>query len=116
MVTALNRLSDSLMLLHLSLRLQLGRRFWMVPLLGLLWPAWSALRLLMGWRTQSFEAADAQNRLIGFPMTVIAIGLGVRIIAGEIEQRTLEVTYTVPGGAKHVWISKLVAAGGGGGG
>jgi hypothetical protein len=101
---------DYLTLLRLSLRLQLGPRFWIVPLLALLWPAYQAVGLLLGWRDQSFAPAEAQNGLIGFPLVVLAIGLGVRIIAGEIEQRTLEVTYTVPGGARRVWISKLVAA------
>src|SRR5690606_35613490 len=43
-------------------------------------------------------------------LVLLAIGLGVRIIAGEIEQRTLEVTYTVPGGARRVWLFKLLAA------
>jgi hypothetical protein len=81
-----------------------------VPLLTLLWPGYHALSLLLGWRDRSFSPEDAQNGLIGFPLLVLAIGLGVRIIASEIEQRTLEVTYTVPGGAHRVWISKLVAA------
>ena len=102
--------SDAAMLLGLSLRLQLGKRFFSVPLLVLLWPAYQALTLVAGWRVGSFGPADAQNALIGLPLTVVAIGLGVRIIAGEIEQRTLEVMYTVPGGASRVWISKLVAA------
>lgn len=106
----MRRLSDYLTLLRLSLRLQLGPRFWILPLLAMVWPAYNALSLLLGWRDQSFSAENAQNGLIGFPLIVLAIGLGVRIIAGEIEQRTLEVTYTVPGGAQRVWISKLVAA------
>jgi|GEM_PF-344787 len=101
---------DAASLLRLSLRLQLGKRFLVMPLLALLWPAYQALTLVAGWRTQSFDASDAQNALIGFPLAVLGIGLGVRIIAGEIEQRTLEVTYTVPGGAARVWISKLAAA------
>jgi hypothetical protein len=110
MTETMRKLSDYLMLLRLSLRLQLGRRFWIVPLLAMLWPAYQALTLLLGWRAQSFRPVEAQNYLIGFPLLVLGIGLGVRIIAGEIEQRTLEVTYTVPGGARRVWISKLVAA------
>jgi hypothetical protein len=110
MDTSKTRFVDGLMLLWLSLRLQLGRRFWLVPLLTLLWPGYHALSLLLGWRDRSFSPEDAQNGLIGFPLLVLAIGLGVRIIASEIEQRTLEVTYTVPGGAHRVWISKLVAA------
>jgi len=101
---------DAAMLLGLSLRLQLGKRFLSVPLLVLLWPAYQALTLVAGWRVGSFGPADAQNELIGLPLTVLAIGLGVRIIAAEIEQRTLEVTYTVPGGASRVWLSKLAAA------
>jgi ABC-type transport system involved in multi-copper enzyme maturation permease subunit len=106
----INRLVDTALLVWLSLRLQLGRRFWLVPLLALAWPAFQALALVAGWRDEGFEPADAQNALIGLPLFVLAIGLGVRIIAGEIEQRTLEVTYTVPGGARRVWVSKTLAA------
>lgn len=111
MRNALNSLVDLLLLMRLSLRLQLGRRVWIVPLLAMVWLAYHAFTVLVGWRAQSFDAVDVQNGLIGFPLVVLGIGLGVRIIAGEIEQRTLEVTYTVPGGAHRVWISKLVAAG-----
>jgi len=68
------------------------------------------IRLRVGQNVQGFTEAHAQNTLIGLPLAVLAIGLGVRIIAGEIEQRTLEVTYTVPGGAQRVWIAKLSAA------
>jgi hypothetical protein len=104
------RLRDGVQLLKLSLRWQLGRRAWLAAALALGWPAYHAFTLLVGWQETRFAPADAQNFLIGFPMVVIAIGLGVRIIAGEIEQRTLEVTYTVPGGARRVWVSKLLAA------
>lgn len=103
-------LVDTVILLRLSLRLQLGQWFWLVPVVALIWPAYQALTLLAGWRLIDFDAADVQNRLVGFPLFVLAIGLGVRIIAGEIEQHTLEVTYTVPGGAQRVWISKIAAA------
>jgi len=104
------RLVDGLLLVKLALRWQLGRRMWLAPVLALGWPAYHALSLLVGWRDGRFVAADAQNFLIGLPLIVLAIGLGVSIIAGEIEQRTLEVTYTVPGGARRVWIAKLLAA------
>jgi hypothetical protein len=110
MRATLIRIRNFLSLARLALRLQLGRRFWIAPLLTLAWPAWQAVRLLIGWRGRSFEAVDAQNTLIGIPLIVIAIGIGVRVIAGEVEQRTLEVTYTVPGGARRVWIAKLVSA------
>lgn len=103
-------ITDWLELLRLSLRWQLGRRAWIVPLLALAWPAYRALQLVAGWRPRRFEPEDAQNALIGLPLTVLAIFLGVRIIAAEIEQRTLEVTYTVPGGASRVWVAKLCAA------
>jgi hypothetical protein len=104
------RLIDRVLLIKLSLRWQLGRRMWLAPVLALGWPAYNALSLLVGWRDARFAAADAQNYLIGLPLIVLAIGLGVGIIAGEIEQRTLEVTYTVPGGARRVWLAKLLAA------
>lgn len=110
MGAAAQRLVDGVQLLKLSLRWQLGRRAWLAPALALGWPAYQALSVLAGWTDGRFAAADAQNFLIGLPLIVIAIGLGVRIIAGEIEQRTLEVTYTVPGGARRVWLSKLLAA------
>lgn len=103
------RLVDGMLLLTLALRWQLGRRMWLAPALALGWPAFHALSLLFGWRDGRFVAADAQNYLIGLPLYVLAIGLGVGIIAGEIEQRTLEVTYTVPGGARRVWVAKLFA-------
>ena len=101
-------LADIVMLLRLSLRLQLGRWVWLVPALALLWPSYQAISVLAGWR--QFEAADAQNSLLGIPLVVLAIGLGVRVIAAEIDQRTLEVAYTVPGGARRVWVAKLAAA------
>jgi ABC-type transport system involved in multi-copper enzyme maturation permease subunit len=104
------RLVDGARLLKLSLRWQLGRRAWLAPAFAVGWPAYHALSLLAGWRDVRFTPADAQNVLIGFPLVVLAIGFGVQIIAGEIEQRTLEVTYTVPGGARRVWLSKLLAA------
>jgi hypothetical protein len=104
------RLIDYTQLLKLSLRWQLGQRAWVAAALAFGWPTYHALSLSVGWRDARFTAADAQNYLIGFPLIVLAIGFGVRIIADEIEQRTLEVTYTVPGGARRVWLSKLLAA------
>jgi ABC-type transport system involved in multi-copper enzyme maturation permease subunit len=97
-------------LVGLSAQLVAGRRFWVVPLLPLLWSAFQAMRLLVGWREQSFDAVSGQNTLIGVPLVVLAIGLGVRIIAAEIDRRTIEIAYTVPGGAHRVWLAKLAAA------
>jgi len=102
-------LLDHLLLIQLAMRLQMGRRFWLMPMLALAWPAFQSFRLLVGAGVQGFNESSAQNILIGFPLYVLAIGMGVRIIAGEIEQRTLEVTYTVPGGSRRVWVAKLIA-------
>jgi ABC-type transport system involved in multi-copper enzyme maturation permease subunit len=87
-----------------------GRRFWIAPLLPLLWTAFQIFRLAIGWREEIYTPADAQNVLIGFPLTVLGIIFGMRIIAGEIDRRTLEIAYTVPGGTHRVWLAKLVAA------
>jgi hypothetical protein len=97
-------------LIRLSARLVAGRRYWLALLLPLVWPAFQAVALLAGWRQTSFVQASAQNVLIGVPLVVLAIGLGVRIIAGEMDRRTLEMAYTVPGGAHRVWLAKLAAA------
>ena len=104
------RFVDHFRLIGISARLLAGRRFWIAPLLPLLWSAFQAIRLIAGWQEKSFVAASAQNTLIGLPLTVLALGLGVRIIAGEMDRRTLEIAYTVPGGSHWIWIYKLAAA------
>ncbi len=95
--------------LRLSPLLLAGKRYWLLPLLPLLWPAFQVLLLLAGAR-ESLEPVDAQDRLIGVPVAVLAIFLGGRIIVGELDQRSLEIAYTVPGGAHRVWLGKLGAA------
>lgn len=105
-----DRIRDALALVALSGRLLGGRRYWLAPLLPLLWPAFQAVRLLVGWREEVFDPVSAQNTLIGVPLVVLAIGLGVRIIAGEVDRRTLEIAYTVPGGSQRVWLNKMAAA------
>jgi len=102
-------LRDRLQLVRLAARTIAGRRYWIVPLLPLLWVAFQIVRLLIRWRQEDYLAGDAQTILIGFPLTVLAVGLGVRIIAGEIDRRTLEIAYTVPRGTHRVWLAKLVA-------
>jgi ABC-type transport system involved in multi-copper enzyme maturation permease subunit len=104
------RLRDSGRLVVLSLRLIAGRRYWIAVVLPLIWLAIEAFWLLMGWREQAIEAVDIQNVVLSFPLTMLAIGLGVRVIAGEIDRRTLEIAYTVPGGAHRLWLAKLTAA------
>ena len=102
------RIKDYLRLTHLSAHLVAGRRFWIAMLLPLLWPASQVFLLLVGWRQSGFEEANAQA-LMGVPLAVLAIGLGVRIIAGEMDRRTLEIAYTVPGGCHRVWLAKISA-------
>jgi ABC-type transport system involved in multi-copper enzyme maturation permease subunit len=97
-------------LLRLSARAMAGRRYWLAPLLPLLWIAFQALRLVVGWQERAWEPAAVQNALLAFPVVVLAIGLGVRVVAGEIERRTLEIAYTVPGGAHRVWLARFASA------
>lgn len=104
----LDRIRGYLRLSRLSAQLVAGRRFWIAMLLPLLWPALQAFWLLMGWRQRGFEEVNAQA-LIGLPLAVFAIGLGIRIIAGDMDRRTLEIAYTVPGGCHRVWLAKIAA-------
>ena len=101
---------DQLLLLRLAARQVAGRHYWIAALLPLVWIGFQVLRLVVGWRPVSYGPAEAQTILIGFPLTILAIGLGGRIIAGEIDRRTLEIAYTVPGGTHRVWLIKLLAA------
>jgi hypothetical protein len=104
------KLVDGVRLLHLSCRMVAGRKYWIAPLLPLLWTIFQIIWLSIGAYDSGFVPADAQNTLIGFPLAILGIGFGVRIIAGEMDSRTLEIAYTVPGGAHRVWLAKLVSA------
>ena len=86
-----------------------GPRYWLLPLAPVAWLAVLAILVSRG-HASPFEPVGAQNMLIGGPLVVLAAFLGVRIIAGEIGERTIEVTYTVPGGAHRAWLAKLTAA------
>ncbi len=102
------RIKDYIRLMFLSAQLVAGRRFWIVILLPVLWPLLQVFFLLVGLREKGFEPMNAQA-LMELPLTVIAIGLGVRIIADEIDRRTLEIAYTVPGGCHRIWLAKIAA-------
>ncbi len=95
--------------LRLSATLLAGPCYWLLPLLPLPWLGVLAAMLISGLWT-NFEPAAAQNTLIGVPVVVLAAFLGGRIIAGELDEHTLEIAYTVPGGAHRVWLGKLAAA------
>jgi hypothetical protein len=102
-------LAGRLRLVHLSAKLLAGRRYWVAPLLPVGWVGLQILFVVAGWRLETFEPAEAQTLLIGAPLAVLAGALGVRVIAGDLDQRTLEIAYTVPGGAHRVWLAKLGA-------
>lgn len=105
------RLADLLELLHLSLKLQLGKRFWAYALLPLVWPLFLSVFEAIGLGDLDTPTPGmAQNLFIGVPVYFLAIAIGMQIISSEIESRTLEVCYTVPGGAQRIWLSKLSAA------
>ena len=83
-----------------------GHRYWLLPIMPLVWLpicAWIGLG-------DPFTPASAQGTLIGLPLTFLAVFLGLRVIAGEIDGRSLEIAYTVPGGCERVWWTKLGAA------
>ena len=44
----------------------------------LIWLGFQLFRLLVGWRPQAFDPDEAQGILIGFPLVVLGIGLGIR--------------------------------------
>lgn len=94
----------------LSARQIASRYFYLVPLAPILWFALQFLLLLADSSGQGASEASVVTNFVGLPLSVLGIGLGSRIIASEIDRRTLEIVYTVPGGAQRVWISKLTAA------
>jgi len=86
-----------------------GHWVWLLIFLPLLWLAARALETLIN-PTGGFEPVNAQVGLMGIPMAVLAVILGLRIIAGEMDGRSLEIAYTVPGGCQRVWWAKIAAS------
>lgn len=83
-----------------------GRGFWLLPALPLVWLLVLAIATTVGLRG-GYEPEMAQGMLMGVPLALLAGFIGVRIIAGEIDGRSLEIAYTVPGGCERVWWTKL---------
>ncbi len=98
-------------LLRLALLVIAGRRFWLLPLLPLGWLVVVRIIMFMD-ASLTFDDTSVQGPLLAVPLTLLAVFLGIRIIAGEIEDRSLEIAYTVPGGCKRIWYTKLLAASG----
>ena len=110
MTGTIARLIDQRSIVVLSIRQQLGRRFWLLPLFILAWPLLTGTLGFLFGAQANFGENEIQNVIIGLPMYALAIGIGAGLITNEIEQRTLEVTYTIPGGARRVWLLKLGSA------
>ena len=94
-------------LLRLVLVMMAGRRYWLLPLLPLAWLVFLRLELFSFFNVTP-EAV--QGLVLGVPMSLLGIFLGIRVIAGEIDDRSLELAYTVPGGSERLWRIKLIAA------
>lgn len=95
-------------LVRFALLMVAGRRFWLLPLMPLAWLVFQAGVVLLGGEGEGFARDSAQGTLIGVPLSLLAAFLGIRVIAGEIDGRTLEIAYTVPGGCERVWWAKLL--------
>ena len=88
-----------------------GRWSFALAFAPIVWPLLLAVLLLMSPEDAGYEPQSVATVLLGPAVAALGIGFGVRIVGAEIEQRTIELAYTVPGGAKKVWTAKLIAAG-----
>ncbi len=104
----LDNIKRYLKLMHYSAHLVAGRKFWIVIFIPLLWPAVQAVRVMLDIGDVNLDPSGAMM-FTGFPLGLVAIGLGIRLIAGEIDSRTLEIAYTVPGGCHRIWVAKIAA-------
>ena len=110
MTPPFDRIRAALALYRLAALAIVGHRFWLLPILPLAWLGVLGGMGVVGLRQGSFDAMDVQAGLVGLPMTVLGVFLGLRIIAGEVDGRSLEIAYTVPGGCERVWWAKLGGA------
>ena len=95
--------------IHYAMIALAGHRFWFLPLLALVWIMFQYfLRVRNG--VEIINLLTIQYTIIGLPLTVLAIFFGVRVIAGELDERSLEIAYTIPGGSERLWLAKLFSA------
>ena len=95
--------------IHYAMIALAGYRFWFLPLLALVWIMFQYfLRMRNG--LEVINLLTIQYTIIGLPLTALAIFFGVRIIAGEVDERSLEIAYTIPGGSERLWLAKLFSA------
>lgn len=109
MSTRLRRLGAQFELFRLAGLAIAGHWVWLLIFLPLVWLVARALETLIS-PSGPFEPVNAQVGLMGIPMAILAVILGLRIIAGEMDGRSLEIAYTVPGGCQRVWWAKLAAS------
>jgi ABC-type transport system involved in multi-copper enzyme maturation permease subunit len=95
-------------LVALALRSVAGRRFWIWPLLPGIFPL--VIAFFAGLNNAAVIETQVIRFPLGIPVAILAIALGVRVIGAEVDARTLEIAYTVPGGAHRVWLARLVAS------
>ena len=97
-----------LRMMFYSARLVAGRKFWIIILIPLFWPILRAAIILFGGGDKL--GPENAHLLMSLPLSLVGGGLGIRIIAGEVDSRTLEIAYTVPGGCHRVWLVKIAAS------
>ena len=97
-------------LMLLCLKQQHGRKYQLLPFATLPWLVYKFVMLLESGQLE-YRAINVQNELIGLPLCLLAIWLGVGIVAREIEARTLETTYSLAHEARLLWYMKLLCAG-----
>lgn len=111
MIARLQALRARLDLIRLAGLAIAGHWVWLLIFLPLLWLAARAVETVISPSPSGgFDPVNAQVGLMGIPMAVLAVILGLRIIAGEMDGRSLEIAYTVPGGCQRVWWAKLAAS------
>ena len=105
----MDKIKRYLRLMFYSARLVAGRKFWIIIPLPLIWLILKALFIMLGWSNGKLGPESA-HLLMSIPLAVVGMGLGIRLIAGEIDSRTLEIAYTVPGGCHRVWLAKIATS------
>lgn len=104
----INKIKTYFRIMYYSAHLVGGRKFWIIIFLPLLWLIIRALFIMFG--SAEKLSPESAHYLMSMPLSLVAIGLGLRIIAGEIDSRTLEIAYTVPGGCHRVWLAKIATS------
>lgn len=85
-----------------------GHKFWLIPIIvPIVWLAPQSGMEILDWITIRDEGIQFR---LAVPLAFVGLFLGLRIIASEINARTLEIVYTVPGGAERVWWIKILAS------